>query len=59
MMNPRSMGATLYDPPAGDGSDCGRMAASLRRVLGMEYGAAFCAHTGRMERRVLLSGALM
>ena len=50
MMNPRSMGATLYDPPAADGSDCARMAASLRRVLGMEYSTAFCAHTGKMER---------
>ena len=51
MMDPDSIGATMWESPARDGSSLKMMADSLRRMLSMQFETAFCIHSGSpMER---------
>ena len=50
MMDPYSMGAMSYDQPARDGSTCGLMADSLRRLLRLDFHLAYDVHSGKSSR---------
>ena len=51
MMNPDSMGATMWELPARDGSTLKQMAESLRKMLAMEFKTAFDVHcAAKMEK---------
>ena len=51
MMDPDSMGSTMWEMPARDGSSLRQMAESLRKMLGMEFETAYDVHcAARMER---------
>ena len=49
-MDPASMGAMLYDKPERDGSTCRKMAASLRRMLRLEFDSANGVHLHQQTR---------
>ena len=49
-MDPYSLGAMLYNQPKKDGSSRNAMAASLRKVLGLQYTTAVGVHFDRMNR---------
>ena len=50
LMDPNSLGAMVYDPPAKDGSSRSLMATSLRNVLNLEYETALGVHFGKMTK---------
>ena len=51
MMDPDSMGATMWEMPASDGSSLRQMAESLRKMLLMDFEIACEVHSGaNMER---------
>ena len=51
MMDPDSIGATMWEMPASDGSSLRQMAESLRKMLGMDFEMALDIHCGaKMER---------
>ena len=50
MMDPQSFGAMKFDPPAGDGSYCRKMANSLRHVLQLEYKTVIGVHFKQTNR---------
>ena len=50
LMDPSSLGALAYDPPAKDGSNRKQMADSLRKVLGSQYNTAVGVHFKSMNR---------
>ena len=49
-MDLNSMGVMLHDPPARDGSDCKKMANSLRKVLKAEFKSGHGVHNSDMSR---------
>lgn len=49
LMDPNSLGAMTYEPPASDGSSCGIMANSLRKILNLEFESAV-VRGGKMSR---------
>ena len=51
MMDPHAMGAMSYEQPARDGSTCGVMARSLRKMLQLEFELAYDVHSGRSSRQ--------
>ena len=50
MMDPNSLSAMMYQPPASDGSDRRKMAASIRKILGQQYEFAIGTHFHKMTR---------
>ena len=50
MMDPHGMGAMSYDQPARDGSTCGVMARSLRKMLQLDFELAYDVHSGKSSR---------
>ena len=51
MMDPYAMGAMSYDQPARDGSTCGVMARSLRKLLQLDFELAYDVHSGKSSRK--------
>merc|ERR1712241_1220963 len=51
MMDPHALGAMSYDQPARDGSTCGVMARSLRKMLQLEFDLAYDVHSGKSSRK--------
>ena len=49
-MDPASLGALMYEPPAKDGSSRTTMAASLRNVLSLQYDTAIGVHFDKMTK---------
>ena len=49
-MDPGSLGALMYEPPAKDGSTRKTMAASLRNVLNLQYDTALGVHFDKMTK---------
>ena len=51
MMDPGSLGAMNYDQPARDGSTCGLMARSLRKMIQLDFKLAYDVHSGLSSRQ--------
>ena len=49
-MDPNSLGAMMYDPPASDGSSCKIMAGSLRRIIKARFDYANGVHFDQMKK---------